>query len=919
MNSVKAKLMLCVISGMSIILIGALVTLFLVKNVAAELDSLINNELSTRQQVGLISSQFKTQVQEWKNVLIRGSEPEQYEKYWLRFEKNEQLIQDNIKVLLDTHTLPDSIIHQLASFQKEHQKLGVLYRVGLNEYSASLFNTQIGDKAVKGIDRLSAKLLGDINVAITHLVSDRSVALTAKKEQVLFQSMVMMFILSSVILLLMTLFIQRLITHPIRQASSIAEQIASGNLANDIHGHDNDEIGLLLNNLNTMQQNLLAMTDDLKLQMVQQQTQAQENGRIKQALDNAAAPVMLSDGNGKIIYSNHQCERLFLRYKDQIKATQPNVTSLNEANVEHFFDQQSCYGTLREAHRHQVECEVNYQSVIFNVVAGPVFDEEKHLLGIVYELSDLTEQRYAEEQVGKIIQSASQGQLATRLDSTEFTGFMHTLAKSINSLLDAIALPIKQTKDTLNLIATGQVPDAIHGDYSGEFLEINHSLKTATGAINALIADTNMLMEAASQGELSKRADINLHQGDFQSIVKGFNTTLDVIVEPVRLTADYLDLIAKGQLPTDISNSYQGDFLQIKNSLTTSIDAIKSMVKDTTELAQAASKGQLEQRVDASKHQGEFSVIVGGINSTIDAISKPLHECKSVMHALSEGNLTQLVEGEYQGDFNTLKHSVNTSVSNLAKMVSQIRTTANTINGSANGIKLGMNDLSARTESQAASIEQTTASMSDITHTVSINSKDAHSAASLATEADKQAQQGGELVHSTVNAMKEISNSSNEISSIIEVINEIAFQTNLLALNAAVEAARAGESGRGFAVVAAEVRELAQRSANASKEISTLLNDSAMKVDHGVQLVTESGQTLGHIVSSIKQLSQLMENIALASTEQSNGVGQVNVAIKQMDGIIQKNTILVETANSSSNSLSHQANELNRFMSGFEV
>ncbi|RJE78398.1 diguanylate cyclase [Pseudoalteromonas sp. MSK9-3] len=921
MNSVKAKLMICVITGLSLILIGALMTLFSVKNVAAELDSLINNELMTRKQVGLMSNQFKTQVQEWKNVLIRGSNTEQYEKYWQRFEKNEQEIQDTIAQLLNDTGLHGSVAQKLEAFQIEHQKLGALYRDGLKQYDASQFNTQVGDVAVKGIDRTSAALLNDITHSITELVEVRSSTLTAKKEQVLIQSFVIMLILASVILVLMTIYIQRLVTRPIRNASMYAEQIASGNLSNDIKGHKKDEIGLLLANLATMQQNLLNMTEDLKQQMALQKVQAQENNRIKQALDNAAAPVMLSSQQGEIIYANQQCRDLFKRYHEQISTVQPEaqINTLLGANTQSLFSKQPCFKKLASSSEQQVDCEITFGPVILSVVAGPVVDSNGATLGVVYEFSDLTEQRYAEIQVGKIIKAASQGQLATRLEANEFTGFMNTLASSINSLLEAIAKPIKQTKDTLNLIAIGQVPDTINGDYSGEFLEINHSLKTATGAINALISDTNMLMEAANRGELSKRADITLHQGDFQSIVKGFNTTLDVIVEPVRLTADYLDQIAKGQLPSNISDNYKGDFLQIRSSLVTSINAIQNMVKDTAYLAQAASNGQLDERADNSLHQGEFAAIVGGINLTLDAISEPLNECKTVMFALSEGNLTKSVQGDYQGDFNALKHSVNTSVSNLAKMVSQIRATANTINNSASGIKSGMNDLSERTESQAASIQQTTASMNDITDTVTVNSKDAHSASSLANEADKQAQQGGELVHSTVSAMKEISNSSSEISNIIEVINEIAFQTNLLALNAAVEAARAGESGRGFAVVAAEVRELAQRSANASKEISALLNDSAIKVDHGVQLVTESGQTLSDIVDSIKQLSKFMSNIALASTEQSNGIGQINVAIKQMDSIIQKNTSLVESANSSSNSLSHQANELNRFMSGFEV
>jgi len=287
------------------------------------------------------------------------------------------------------------------------------------------------------------------------------------------------------------------------------------------------------------------------------------------------------------------------------------------------------------------------------------------------------------------------------------------------------------------------------------------------------------------------------------------------------------------------------------------------------------------------------------------------------MQALATGDLTKTVKGQYSGEFDDLKQAVNISVDNLSALVKQISSTASHITGSADEIKLGINDLSSRTESQAASIEETTASMNEITETVRRNSENAQVANMLATNADEQAQEGGRLVGDTVNAMKEISTSSSQISSIIEVINEIAFQTNLLALNAVVEAARAEEKGKGFAVVAAEVRSLAQRSANASKDIASLLNDSAVKVDHGMKLVSQSGETLAAIVSCIKELSQNLAKIADASAEQASGINPINTAIKQMDSIIQQNNGLVERANASSNHMAEQANELKFLMAKF--
>jgi methyl-accepting chemotaxis protein len=225
--------------------------------------------------------------------------------------------------------------------------------------------------------------------------------------------------------------------------------------------------------------------------------------------------------------------------------------------------------------------------------------------------------------------------------------------------------------------------------------------------------------------------------------------------------------------------------------------------------------------------------------------------------------------------------------------------------------------LSRRTEQQASSLEETASSMEEILRIVQNGQENVSETTALAKDSIQHARQGNESVQQTVLAMRNISESSNKIASIIGVIDEIAFQTNLLALNAAVEAARAGEQGRGFAVVASEVRNLAQRSADSAKEIKDLINDSVTRVDEGVSLVEQSGETLAQIVEAIDGVASKMDELAQSSKEQADGITQVNSAISQMDGITQQNAALVEEASASSQSMASEAERLSNLVSFF--
>ncbi len=365
---------------------------------------------------------------------------------------------------------------------------------------------------------------------------------------------------------------------------------------------------------------------------------------------------------------------------------------------------------------------------------------------------------------------------------------------------------------------------------------------------------------------------------------------------------------------TDKDGNYMGNSVEWKD-----VTEVKQAQNQIDSLIQTASRGELNQRLEIDDFEGFMKDLGVGINSMLDEFVKPIHSVLDVAKALEEGNLVKRMEGEFEGEFSTLQNAMNQSMDNLLKMVSEIRASASHISSAANEISQGNTDLSQRTEEQASSLEETASSMEELTSTVKQNADNSRQANQLAASARDQAQEGGEVISSTISAMEEINSASKKIEDIIGVIDEIAFQTNLLALNAAVEAARAGEQGRGFAVVASEVRSLAQRSAAAAKEIKALIKDSVEKVEEGTRLVDDSGQTLGEIVNSVRKVSDIIAEIAAASSEQSAGIEQVNKAITQLDEVTQQNAALVEEAAAASESMDDQARSLNEMMSFFET
>jgi methyl-accepting chemotaxis protein len=595
------------------------------------------------------------------------------------------------------------------------------------------------------------------------------------------------------------------------------------------------------------------------------QSLSRKAGRLASTVENMSTNVMMADNDAKILYVNPSMRKMLLENQTIFKSHYGKYARNNVigCQLDQFRDI-ACLQNVQflSVDKLPIKQEARIGSLFFNIVVFALIDENEERIGTGVEWEDITERRNREITVGRLASTVEN--MSTGIMMTSLEGEIQYINPSIRKLLQFREVDIQRA-----------LPNFQVNTLIGSNIDLFH--KNSKHLNNILIDKSRLPFRT-----IMSVGDLKFHITAF-SLVDESGCHIGSAVEWNDVTEEHF---------------------------------AEQQVKD---LILTASQGDLGHRINVEGLSGSMRNLGGNVNTLLDAFVEPINQMKDVLALMAQGILSEVVEGKYQGEFGELVSSINKTNQKMRSLVIEIQDSANLVTMAAQEIAGGNVDLHQRTERQAASVEETASSLELLSDTVRTTAAHSEEARQIANTAMDKAKIGGEVIGRANNAMTAINQSSKEISDIIGLIDEIAFKTNLLALNAAVEAARAGEQGRGFAVVASEVRNLAQRSAEAAKEISDLIKDSVVKVADGTELVNQSGKTLIDIIESVSQVNSYINQISIAGSEQAHSVAEINQVVNQIDDITQQNAALVEEASASSEALESQAQSLLAQIQFFKV
>jgi len=674
-----------------------------------------------------------------------------------------------------------------------------------------------------------------------------------------------------------TILMVRSLMAGMASANRALSEIRRDNLDADVEVKGTDEIAVLMQGVGSLQSTLKANRDReaevaKELENAAEETRliAVESKRLADALTVCDTSVMIADEDYNIVFMNTAVRKMLEKREATLSKHVPNfnLQKLMGANMDIFHKdpshQRGMVNKLKEVYRTQIKVS----DLTFTLIATPLFNDDGERTGTIVEWEDITE-RLARER-DELKASNENKRVRIALDNGSTNTMIADPDNNIVYMNEALTDMMSNAESDLRKDLSGFQANKL----MGANMDIFHKNPAHQQRLIRDLKDTY-------------EAQIKVGGRTFRLVA---NPVVDDDGERLGTVVEWLDRTQEVMIENEVN-----------------------------EIVKAAAQGDFSRSLVMEGKQGFFANLSGGLNELMKVTDDGLHDVARVLSALAAGDLTQKITGDYEGLFKRLKDDANATVEKLEEVISNIIESSSSVTTGANEIAQGNADLSQRTEEQASSLEETASSMEEMTGAVQQTSDNAQHANQLSQNAVNKAETGGDVVRNAVVAMDEINSSSKRISDIIGVIDEIAFQTNLLALNAAVEAARAGEQGRGFAVVAGEVRNLAQRSAGAAKEIKDLIRDSVTKVEAGTELVNQSGTTLAEIVGAVREVTSMIGDINTAASEQSSSIVQINQAIGEMDEMTQQNAALVEQASAAGEAMAEQARALMELVGFFRL
>lgn len=473
-------------------------------------------------------------------------------------------------------------------------------------------------------------------------------------------------------------------------------------------------------------------------------------------------------------------------------------------------------------------------------------------------------------------------------------------------------------QNTSKILQTGNFSIRNQVKSQDEVGKTSQAINNLLERIGIALKEANQTVYAISQGDFTTRISGN-YQGDLEQLKTGINSSTETISSVMDKLSTAMITMREGQYNTEIkTDNTTGSYKAMLENAAQAFTETNLVISEINSVIMEMQRGNFDARVTIDA-KGDLDTLKTHINESMHNLNSAINDISIVVTALSDGDLTKAISNQYLGDLLKLKEATNQSIANLSGIVSKAVQSGIVVNNEANSLSQGAEVLSEKVQQQAAAVEETSATMEEMNAAVQNNTENASQAAEVVERVQTESEQASQVMSRTIEAMNSIQDSSNEIADIVTLIDSIAFQTNLLALNAAVEAARAGEHGRGFAVVAGEVRALAQKSADAAKDIKHLIDSSVQRIGQGTKLASESGEVIQGITDSINDVATMIHQINTASQEQAEGISQVHQAINDIDSATQANASLVDQTSDSAQNMRQQANELNENMAFFKT